>query len=119
MRFCVAALADSIQIVNKNGTFVKCTSDKPKLTKDQQLVTCVQMFVKDHSNFLSNKFAKVTLIDNGKFFSGITPQEILSKKKSIAETLDLLKRFNVWLECSVQLKGEQLVITDSTVLKNY
>jgi len=77
------------------------------------------MFVKDHSNFLSNKFARVSLIDNGKFFQGITPQELLTKKKSIAENLELLKRFNVWLECGVQLKGEQLVITDSTVLKNY
>ena len=77
------------------------------------------MFVKDRSNFLTNKFAKVTLVDNGKFFLGVTPNEILTKKKSIVETLDMLKRFNVWLECSVQLKGDQLVITDSTVLKNY
>jgi hypothetical protein len=60
----------------------------------------------------------MTIIDEGKFF-GVSPALVLSKKKSISEAVERLKRFNVWLEAGVKQTGDQLVITESTVLKNY
>jgi hypothetical protein len=66
----------------------------------------------------TGKFSKMTLLDEGKFF-GISPALVLSKKKSISEVVDRLKRFNVWLEAGVKKMGDQLVITESTVLKSY
>jgi hypothetical protein len=63
------------------------------------------MFVKDSSIMSSGKFAKMLLLDDGKFF-GISPSLVHSKKKSISAEVDRLKRFNVWLEAGVRLVGD-------------
>ena len=88
--------------------------------------------MKDHSNFLNNQFNIVHLVDSqaygskeseSGFFPGITPQEILKNKKAqqkVMDTLNLMQKFNVWLEASVSTTKDGMIkITDKTKLKSY
>lgn len=74
----------------------------------------MQMLVKDISQASSNMFTRVSVIDSGSFF-GVKPASFDDKKAK--ECATMLERFNVWVEASVQLKNNQLVITDATSLK--
>lgn len=72
------------------------------------------MLVKDVSQASSNMFTRVSVIDAGTFF-GMKPANYDEKKAK--DSVSMLERFNVWVEASVQLKNNQLVITDATSLK--
>ena len=66
----------------------------------------------------SNLFTRVNVVDSGSFF-GIEPKDLSSKEKKFKEIIQLLERFNVWIEASVMKKNGQLFITESTILKKY
>ena len=59
----------------------------------------------------------------GKFFPGVTPQEILKNKKAqqkVMDSINLMQKFNVWLEASVSVtKDGSIKITEETKLKVY
>ena len=93
------------------------------------LVNCVQFLAKDSSVQTKAQFATLLLLDQGKFFgSSCTPTLLSTGKASAAgkkaatimqETLDMVKRFNVVVEAAVKLSGNQLVISESTVLRSF
>ena len=113
----MACFADQkSQIKVQNQKTLELSEVSGALKKDQKLVTCLQMFVRDNSNLSSGQFAKVTLIDDGTFWH-TKPADIQAKKASLKEIKERLLRFNVWLECGVKISGDQLVITDSTLKK--
>ena len=113
-----AEFAKCAKVQEKNGSL---TTVKDGAKKGQKLVTYIQFLAKDSANFGSNQFSRVHLIDNGNFFPGITASDLQDKAKnaSVKEALELLARFNVWVEASVKLHNGQIVITDSTSLKKF
>lgn len=100
-------------------------------SKNDSFVFRIPLYVKDHSNFQTNQFTIVHLIDSQKygsqtesgFFPGITLQDILKNKKAqqkVTDTLNLMQKFNVWLDASVAVSNNGLIkITDDTKLKTY
>lgn len=122
VRFSVshASSADSakcIKIREKSGE-LKPAPKGAVLKKGQELVTCMQMLVKDAASLSSNLFTRVGVIDSGIFF-GQKPKDILADDNKFKECVQRLEQFNVWCEASVQKKNGQLVITDATALKKY
>jgi len=60
----------------------------------------------------------LSVIDKGSFF-GINPKDLLKDDKKLKKIVQMLERFNVWIEATVQRKDGQLVITDATTIKKY
>lgn len=80
---------------------------------------------------LSNHFHKVNIVvqqpSDAKtvdgFFKDITPEQILKDKdarNTVNESLKLLQRFNVWLEASVKVNRDGVIlVTEHTQLKEF
>lgn len=101
---------------SKTGALTNAT--KGAVPKGKELVTCVAFLVKDTSTFSSNHFTKVNLVDNGSFFN-LKPKEIQQDDNKLRSVVQMLERFNVWLEASIQKKNGQFYITDATTMKKY
>lgn len=117
---------------SKKGETRKADAKSTLKNKNESFVFCLPLCVKDHSNFASNQFTVVHLVDRQNFgadasesgfFPGVSPQDILKNKKAqqkVQDALKLMQKFNVWLDASVQVTKEGLLkITDDTRLKVY
>ena len=74
-----------VKVLNlKTGTVKNATPKSSVQKGKEKFVFMCEMFVKDYSNLLSNQFVKVTLAldEDHEFFPGITPADILKKKKA-------------------------------------
>lgn len=113
---------------SKKGVSTKADAKSVLKNKNESFVFSLPLYVKDHSNFLTNQFTIVHLVDtqafgskesegNG-FFRGISPQEILKNKKAqqkVIDTINLMQKFNVWVEASVSVQKDGLLkITQDT-----
>lgn len=95
VRFNVAAFVGegpTLKIQTKTGSKMQLADydlkKAPALKKDQTLVTCVQMLAKDCTSMTSSKFAKILLLDQGKFFGDLPPRDtIKGAKKDIVDPL--------------------------------
>jgi hypothetical protein len=82
---CEKDLASMVKVLNlKTGTVKNATPKSSVQKGKEKFVFMCEMFVKDYSNLLSNQFVKVTLAldEDHEFFPGITPADILKKKKA-------------------------------------
>jgi len=80
---------------------------------------------------LSNHYHKVNIVvqqpGDAKSFEGffrdITPDQILKDKEArntVNESLKLRQRFNVWMEATVKVNGDEVIlITEHTQLKEF
>ena len=83
------------------------------------MVTCMQFLVKDANSLASNLFTRVNVVDAGNFF-GLKPKDIQGDDKKLKSLIQMLERFNVWVEASVHKKDGQLFIaTEQTSLKKF
>lgn len=109
--------AKCIKLREKNGELKPAGKQAPK--KGQDLVTCMQFLVKDANSLASNLFTRVNVVCSGTFF-GLKPKDIQSDDKKLKQLIQMLERFNVWVEASIHKKDGQLFIgADSTSLKKF
>jgi len=81
------------------------------------LVVRLQFLVKDYSGLSSNMFHRLNLVDHGSFFN-LQPKDVLADNKKLVAKVQMLERFNVWLEAAVVRKDGVLHIQDSTSLRH-
>lgn len=116
---------------SKKGESRKADAKSTLKNKSESFVFALPLYVKDHSNFLSNQFTTVHIVDtqafgskkpNG-FFRDYTPEEILKNKKAqqeVMKVIDLMQKFNVWLDASVNVSKDGFIkITEDTRMKIY
>jgi hypothetical protein len=112
-------LASAVKVMNlKTGNFKDATAKTSLQKGKEKFVFLTEFLVKDYTNFMKNSFIKVVLAldSNHKFFPNLTPEDILKKAKArtaVAASLDILQKFNVWIEASVRMNSDgQILITD-------
>ena len=104
----------------KTGAIKNATPKQSVQKGKEKFVFMCEMFVKDYSNLLSNQFVRVTLAfdDEHEFFPGVTPADILKKKKAQEEVrgaFQCLERFNVWVEATVNIAEDgSFIVTSDT-----
>ena len=100
----------------KTGALSNAT--KGAVPKGKELVLCMQFLAKDSSQLGSNHFTKVNLVDSGSFFA-FKPKDVQGDEGKLRSAVQMLERFNVWVEAVVLWKNGQFSITDATSLKKY
>jgi hypothetical protein len=117
---------------SKKNEVKDATSKTTIKGKNDSLVLELPLLVKDQSTMMTNAFTRVHLVVqqtgdqkgsfNG-FFKDVSPMDILKSKdaqKRVQTTLDLLQKFNVWLEATVKINQDGLImISDETQLKEF
>lgn len=136
VRFFVAAIPeDASKFVKyydaKKGESKDATSKTTIKAKHENLILNMPLLVKDQSTMLSNHFHKINVVVQQPgdcksldgFFRDITPEKIIKDKdaqNAVNESLKLLQRFNVWLEATVKVNGDGVIlITNHTQLKEF
>ena len=76
-------IKDCVKIFDsKKGETKKADSKSVLKGKNESFVFHLPLYVKDHSNFQTNHFTTIHLVDQNGFFPGITPQDILKNSKN-------------------------------------
>lgn len=122
------AIKDCVRIYDPKAGKSRAADAKSTLKGKEQFVFSLAAYVKDFSNLHSNEVSVMHIVDHGTdkdscFFPGITPQDLVKNKAAqvkAMQALDLLKRFNVWLEATVSVNTDgYMLITEHTRLKAF
>lgn len=133
--FVAAAPEDAAKCVKyydaKKGETKDATAKTSIKARHEHFVLNLPLVAKDQSTMLSNHFHKVNIVvqqpGDAKtidgFFKDITPEQILKDKdarNTVNESLKLLQRFNVWVEATVKVNGDGVIlVTEHTQLKEF
>ena len=122
------AIKDCVRIFDPKSGKSRSADAKSALKGKEQFVFSLPTYVKDFSNLHSNEVTVMHIIDHGTdkdscFFPGTTPQDLVKNKTAqvkAMQALELLKKFNVWLEATVSVNTDgYMIVTDQTRLKAF